>query len=246
MRCLDLFSGIGGFSLGLERAGMETVAFCEYDKKAQLVLKKHWPDVPMFDDVRTLTGEQLERAGITTDLICGGFPCQPYSRASAGWDARGGRGDIRDMSGEAIRLVREIKPTVFIGENTEGFLDIGYDAFADDLENEGYACAAISIPACSVGLPTLERHVWIVATTCGERLQGYIEKTMENIERLSRELRGGDTGVAGRWDLSRPRVYGSGEGFPGRMVRNKQLGNAVDPVVIEQIGRAIMEVQYQG
>ncbi len=73
MKVLDLFSGIGGFALGLERAGMETVAFCEYDEKARLVLKKHWPDVPMYNDVKTLTGEQLEKEGITDiGLICGG------------------------------------------------------------------------------------------------------------------------------------------------------------------------------
>mgnify|MGYP003671718384 FL=1 len=242
MRCLDLFSGIGGFSLGLERAGIETVAFCEYDKKCRKVLQKHWPEVPQFNDVRTLTGEQLERRGITTDLICAGMPCQPYSRGN--W-LRKGRGDIRDMSGEAIRLVREIEPAIFIGENTEGFLDIGYDAFADDLENEGYSCEAISIPSCAVGLPTLERHVWIIASTSGKRLQRYVEKTMENIEALSWKLQRGDTGVGGRWDLSRPRVHRSGERVSGRMDRNKQLGNAVDPVVIEQIGRAIIEVENE-
>ena len=256
MRCLDLFSGIGGFSLGLERAGMETVAFCEYDKKCRKVLQKHWPEVPQFNDVRTLTGEQLERQGITTDLICAGMPCQPYSRGN--W-LRKGRGDIRDMSGEAIRLVREIEPAIFIGENTEGFLDIGYDALADDLENAGYSCEAISIPSCAVGLPTLERHVWIIASTSGKRLQRYVEKTMENIEALSWdyiiklrhiealswELQRSDTGIGARWDLSRPRVHRSGERVSGRMDRNKQLKNAVDPVVIEQIGRAIIEVENE-
>ena len=239
MRVLDLFSGIGGFSLGLERAGMETVAFCEYDEKCRQVLAKHWPDVPQYNDVRTLTGEQLEQDGIgDIGLICGGFPCQPYSRGN--W-RRQGRGDVRDLSGEAIRLVRELKPTVFVGENTEGFIDIGYDAFADDLADQGYASEAISIPACSVGLPTLERHVWIIAATCRQRLQGYIEKTIQNIEVLSWELRGSDTGVRSRWDLSRPRVCGSGQRVPGRMDRLKQLGNAVDPIIPEIIGRAIME-----
>ena len=85
MRVLDLFSGIGGFSLALERCGMKTVAFCEFDKKAQLVLKKHWPDVPIYNDVRELTFEQLQKDGIirkgksgeptqAIDLVCGGFP----------------------------------------------------------------------------------------------------------------------------------------------------------------------------
>ena len=74
MRVLDLFSGIGGFSLGLERAGMQTVAFCEYDPKARLVLKKHWPDVPIYDDVRELNGEKIKELAGAIDLVCGGFP----------------------------------------------------------------------------------------------------------------------------------------------------------------------------
>ena len=74
MKVLDLFSGIGGFSLGLERAGMETVAFCEFDKKTQLVLKKHWPDVPIYNDVRELNGEKIKELAGAIDLVCGGFP----------------------------------------------------------------------------------------------------------------------------------------------------------------------------
>ena len=81
MNVLDLFSGIGGFSLGLERAGMKTVAFCEIDKKCQSVLKKHWSDVPIFDDVTNLKGEDIEE---TVDVICGGFPRQDISLAGKG------------------------------------------------------------------------------------------------------------------------------------------------------------------
>ena len=82
MNVLDLFSGIGGFSLGLERAGFKTVAFCEIDPKCRLVLKKHWPDVPIYEDIKELTYERLQRDGIgTIDLLCGGFPCQPFSVA---------------------------------------------------------------------------------------------------------------------------------------------------------------------
>ena len=81
MKVLDLFSGIGGFSLGLERAGMNTVAFCEIDPYCRAVLKKHWPEVPCYEDVRNLTNETLRSAGISVDLICGGFPCQDVSHA---------------------------------------------------------------------------------------------------------------------------------------------------------------------
>ena len=80
MKVLDLFSGIGGFSIGLERAGMETVAFCEIEEFPQKVLAKHWPDVPLYDDVRQLNAARLISDGITDiDVICGGYPCQPFS-----------------------------------------------------------------------------------------------------------------------------------------------------------------------
>ena len=160
MRCLDLFSGIGGFSLGLERAGMETVAFCEYDKKAQLVLKKHWPDVPMFDDVRTLTGEQLERAGITDiGLICGGYPCQPFSVAGK----RQGKADDRHLWPEFFRLIKEIRPTWIIAENVAGHINMGLDSVLADLESESYQCQTFLIPACAVSAFHRRDRVWIVA-----------------------------------------------------------------------------------
>lgn len=83
MRVLDLFSGIGGFSLGLERAGMTTAAFCEIDPYCRAVLAKHWPHVPCYDDVRTVSAGRLRDDGIAVDVICGGFPCQPFSPAVA-------------------------------------------------------------------------------------------------------------------------------------------------------------------
>ncbi|MCP4974599.1 MAG: DNA cytosine methyltransferase, partial [Maribacter sp.] len=81
MKVLDLFSGIGGFSLGLERAGMKTVAFCEIEEYPRKVLNKHWPDVPIYKDVRSLNYERLKSDGIFPDVICGGFPCQDISVA---------------------------------------------------------------------------------------------------------------------------------------------------------------------
>ena len=104
---LDLFSGIGGFSLGLERAGgFETVAFCEVDAKARRVLAKHWPNVPIFEDIRTLTGEQLREQGIMPDVICGGFPCQDISGAGKGAGIIGTRSGLW---AEMFRLIRDVR-----------------------------------------------------------------------------------------------------------------------------------------
>src|SRR5215469_6663902 len=119
IRLLDLFSGIGGFSLGLERTGgFRTVAFCEADAFCRRVLLKHWPEVPCYDDVRCLTAERLAAAGIAVDAICGGWPCQPHSFAGS----RSGAADERDLWPEFIRLIREIRPRWVLGENVPGLL----------------------------------------------------------------------------------------------------------------------------
>ena len=160
MKVLDLFSGIGGFALGLERAGMETVAFCEYDEKARLVLNKHWPDVPMYNDVRTLAGEQLEKDGITDiGLICGGYPCQPFSTAGK----RQGEADDRHLWPEFFRLIKEIRPTWVIAENVAGHINMGLEDVLADLESEGYQCQTFLIPACAVDAQHRRDRVWIIA-----------------------------------------------------------------------------------
>ena len=104
MRVLDLFSGIGGFSLGLERAGMETVAFCEFDKHAQKVLRKHWPEVPIHEDVRVLDGTRYRES---VDVVCKGFPCQDLSSAGqrAGFD-----GERSSLYREMLRVIGECLP----------------------------------------------------------------------------------------------------------------------------------------
>jgi DNA (cytosine-5)-methyltransferase 1 len=160
MRVLDLFSGIGGFSLGLERAGMETVAFCEYDKKAQLVLSKHWPDVPQYHDVKDLTKEQLDNDGISDiGLICGGYPCQPFSVTGK----REGKDDDRHLWPEFFRLIKEIRPTWVIAENVAGHINMGLEDVLADLESEAYQCQTFLIPACAVGAVHRRDRIWILA-----------------------------------------------------------------------------------
>jgi DNA (cytosine-5)-methyltransferase 1 len=159
MKVLDLFSGIGGFSLGLERAGMETVAFCEFDKKAQLVLKKHWPDVPIYDDVRELNGEKIREEIGAVQLISGGFPCQPFSQAGK----RKGDQDDRHLWPQYFRLIQEIRPRWVIGENVNGLISMGLDQVLSDLESEDYSCQTLIIPACAVNAPHRRDRVWIIA-----------------------------------------------------------------------------------
>jgi DNA (cytosine-5)-methyltransferase 1 len=120
LRVLDLFSGIGGFSLGLERTGgFETVAFCEIEPFPRAVLKKHWPEVPCYEDVRTLTAERLAADGIAVDVICGGFPCQDLSAAGKRAGLSGARSGLW---GEICRLICEIGPRYAVMENVAGLL----------------------------------------------------------------------------------------------------------------------------
>ena len=156
MRVLDLFSGIGGFSLGLERAGMQTVAFCEVEPFAQRVLRKHWPDTPIFNDVRTLDGTQFRG---TVELVCGGFPCQPFSVAGK----QKGTNDNRHLWPEMLRIIREVRPTWVIGENVSGFVNMALDLVQSDLENEGYQVQSFLIPACGVQGHHRRERCWIVA-----------------------------------------------------------------------------------
>lgn len=168
LRVLDLFSGIGGFSLGLERTGgFETVAFCEIEDYPRRVLARHWPEVPCYDDVRTLTANTLRRDGIAVDVICGGFPCQDISSAGnqAGMDgARSG------LWSEIARLTGELRPQFVIVENVSALLSGPteqpggwFGRVLGDLAALGYDAEWHCIPAASVGAPHRRDRVWIVA-----------------------------------------------------------------------------------
>ena len=160
---LDLFSGIGGFSLGLESAGpFRTIAFCEQDKFCQAVLRKHWPSVPIFDDVRTIPTDGLGRI----DIIAGGWPCQPWSQAGQ----RRGAEDDRDLWPEVARLVGELRPRWLVGENVRGFVNqpMGLQRSLSDLESLGYQTVPFIIPACAVDAPHRRDRVWIIAHANGK------------------------------------------------------------------------------
>jgi DNA (cytosine-5)-methyltransferase 1 len=157
LRVLDLFSGIGGFSLGLERTGgFETVAFCEIDPFCQRVLAKHWPHVCQFEDVTKLKGEDVG----PVDVICGGFPCQDISTAGSG---AGLAGERSGLWREYARLVGELRPSVVIVENVAALLGRGLDRVLGDLAEIGYDAEWHCIPASAVGAPHIRDRIWIIA-----------------------------------------------------------------------------------
>jgi len=214
VRVLDLFSGVGGFSLGLEKAGMETAAFCEYDEKCRQVLKKHWPDVPQYDDVRTLTGERLRQDGIgDIGLICGGYPCQPFSLAGK----RKGEADDRHLWPEFKRLIQEIRPTWVLCENVAGHINMGLDSVLADLESEGYQSQVFLIPACAVGAFHRRDRIWIVAHADSEPKRRQKDKTDTSGNRRASRL-GATLGGSGRElaETTQNVAHASGEGLQRR------------------------------
>lgn len=159
LRMLDLFSGIGGFSYAGEKlvGGYETVAFCEYDKHAQKVLRKHWPDTEIIDDVRELAND-AERFRGSVDIICGGYPCQPFSLAGV----RRGDKDDRHLWPEMLRIIQAVRPTWVIGENVAGHISMGLDEVLSDLEAEGYQARCFVIPAVGADAYHRRDRCWIV------------------------------------------------------------------------------------
>lgn len=266
MRVLDLFSGIGGFSLGLERAGMKTIAFCEIDPFCRRVLAKHWPYVPIIPDIITA---EFPNA----DVITGGFPCQDISFAGAGAGLSGSRSGLYR---ELVRAIRVVRPLYAIMENVAALLSRGMGAVLGDLASIGYDAEWHCIPASAVGAEHERDRVWIVANPDGER-----ELQQEGCEQTQRRRLGdcaseddADIGSAGLSRRQQTRTYSrdvapigswlrsslnSQNGFPrdywnhqpvlgrgihgvsDRVERVRALGNAVVPQIPEMIGRAILE-----
>jgi len=185
LKLLDLFSGIGGFSLGLESTGyFETIAFVEKDKFCQQVLKKNFKDIPIESEVRDVKGDRY-----AADIITGGFPCQPFSLAGK----RKGTDDDRYLWDETIRIIRESKCRWFIGENVEGIINIQEGVVlrqvCDDLEKEGFEVQCLVIPASGIGAWHQRKRVWIIAqnpnnSRCKDRTKQHRRKQTQSKERI--------------------------------------------------------------
>jgi len=165
LKILDLFSGLGGFSLGLERTGcFKTIAFCDNNKFSKLILDKHWKGIKIYDDIREITKEKFKTDGIESpDIITGGFPCQPFSVAGK----QKGTSDDRHLWPEMFRIIKAFKPRFVIGENVRGIINIQdgvvFETVCTDLESEGYEVQPFIIPAAGVGAPHRRERVWIIA-----------------------------------------------------------------------------------
>ena len=240
MNVLDLFSGIGGLALGLERAGMHPAAFCEREAYCRAVLRRHWPGVPCYDDVKTLNARRLGADGISIDAIAGGFPCQDISYAGHG---AGLEGDRSGLWYQFARLIGELGPDLAIVENVSALLDRGMGEVLGTLSDLGYNAIWDTVSACSVGQPHMRRRVFIVAYA--NRLNGW-PRFRDSFAREYRALQTID-----RFESARARqrtrlenpseLYGGADGLPYGMERNRGIGNAVAPDVAEAIGTAIMK-----
>jgi DNA-cytosine methyltransferase len=185
LKLLDLFSGIGGFSLGLESTGyFQTIAFVEKDKYCRQVLQKNFKNIPIEEDIRNVRGSNY-----AADVITGGFPCQPFSVAGK----RKGTADDRYLWDETIRVVAECKPSWFIGENVEGLININNGVVLrqvqTDLEEQGFQVQCLVIPAAGIGAWHQRKRVWIVAYSDSNRHSNKIRRSSTKEERISQEHR---------------------------------------------------------
>jgi len=253
---IDLFSGIGGFALGLESTGhFETIQFVEMDKFCQKVLQKNFKGVPIHEDIKNYNPR-------TADVVVGGFPCQGFSVAGK----RKGTSDDRYLWPEMLRVIREAKPRWVIGENVRGIINIEdgmvFKQVHSDLEEEGFQTKCFVLPAASVNAPhqryrtffighSMENSSSIGLQKHGHSQSGDVVESSEDVSntdnknaqgqrkgKMRDEQENSYTCDASWWELE-PQVGRVAHGVSNRSHRLKSLGNAVVPQLIQQLGKAI-------
>jgi DNA (cytosine-5)-methyltransferase 1 len=241
MNVLDLFSGIGGFGLGLERAGMRTVAFCEIDPFRRRVIAKHWPEVPCFTDIQQLSAQHLTARGITVDVIAGGFPCQDVSVSGKRAGIDGARSGLWK---EYARLIGELRPRYVIVENAAALKakGHGFGRVLGDLATLGYDAWWDCIPASSVGAAHPRDRIWIVAYPAEARRDPRLCSPGEPLryEAWRAEFERHRCGPRRFGRLSESGVPRIADGFSKGVDRVAALGDSIFVAIPEIIGRAIM------
>jgi DNA (cytosine-5)-methyltransferase 1 len=244
-RVLDLFSGIGGFSLGLERAGMRTVAFCEISTWCRRELSARWPDVPIFSDVSTLAGAAVG----AVDVICGGFPCQDISTAGRRAGITGPRSGLWS---EYARIIGELRPRYVIVENVAALLNFGLGTVLGDLAALGYDAEWHCIPASAVGANHQRDRVWIIAYAPGDRREGKLREALaQALDDFSSQALGPWHGAGHPFEdwqklMDQPEFRRMDDGVSSMLDIRPRLhayGNTVLPQIPEIIGRAILAAE---
>jgi len=267
---IDLFSGVGGFSLAAQWAGFETIVFCENDEYCQKVIQKHWPEVPIIPDIRDFDGTKWRGA----TLLTAGPPCQPISKAGK----RRGTKDDRWLWPETLRVINEAVPPWIVLENPTGIEGMGLENITISMEGFGYEVRVIDIPACAVGAFHIRQRDWILANIDSEwklqpkrseqKQRGRFSNSIKKISSNPSGLRLQMWGHAGKDKKNAhyvqegdrltdnppehlPRIDGTHQpllgrgihGIPNRVDRLKALGNAIVPQVAFQIIKGIAEIE---
>ncbi len=221
---VDLFSGIGGFAIAAQCAGIKTIGFAEIDTYATKVLNRHWPHVPNFGDVRNITAQSIT---VPVFVLTGGFPCQPFSEAGK----QAGREDDRYLWPEMFRVIKALRPAWVLGENVPPLIELALDQVLDDLESAGYSTQSFVIPAGAVGARHRRDRVWILAHAAGEHgNQSLCERPADKWACPSAngpEFRTDSADDFG-W-TPEPSICRVDDGIPNRVDRNRGLGNAIVP-----------------
>lgn len=245
------FSGIGGFELGLEWAGFKTAWQIEIDPFCRQILKKHWPDVPKYKDINEIKTEEIKDVGI----ICGGYPCQPFSFAGK----RTGEKDDRHLWPEMFEIIKAKRPNWVICENVTGHISLGLSKVLSDLESISYNYQTFIIPACSVNAAHQRNRIWIVANIRenSDNIKRTIYKNKNILVQNSRDK----IKIWGEYN----RICQSSNWSPEEYVKTERsfcreihgvsskldetrvaaLGNAIDPRIAYQIGLAIIQTEKE-
>lgn len=251
MKLLDLFSGIGGFSLAGRWAGFETIQFVEIDPFCQKILQKNWPHVPIHDDIKTFT----YKGDKPITLLTSGFPCQPFSIAGK----KKGKNDERYLWPEIFRLIKECRANWIILENVPNIIKFSLDDILMDLESEKYSTETYIIPACAARTPHKRERLWIVANFDSERcdirkyhrkiryLKDNFNRYFETIYKEWSQLipEPWKTYTVDDWMLYNTRISRENDGISNRMDKNriKTLGNSIVPQVVYPIMKLIYEIE---
>ncbi len=243
----SLFTGIGGIDLAAEQAGFVTVGQCELADYPYQLLRKHWPGVPKWRDIRDVTAKSVQATGIHhVTLVSGGFPCQPYSIAGK----RRGEKDDRHLWPEMRRVVAELRPRWVLGENVAHFVHMGLDDMLADLEVGGYEAWAVVLPACAVGAPNRRNRVFIVAHSdeqrCdeGQNETGMAGQTPAGGQKTGTWMLRHFRGRSGRiWTAPESCFERVDYGIPTELDRLRALGNAVNPQQVYPILKTIADIE---